>query len=176
MSNWRARWIAWRNARISDPRFQRFAADFPLTRAVAHSRARGLFDVVAGFVYSQVLTACIELDLLNALKAAGKTAKSLAAFRKFMASSQSEEEKYIALTRISELFVADGKMSQGLDAIRQAIGMRPNYPDAHIASAKILFTMGRNHEAKDACLERRQAVAVTFRMGRCSCCCNCRSL
>ena len=78
MSNWRARWIAWRNARISDPRFQRFAADFPLTRAVAHSRARGLFDVVAGFVYSQVLTACIELDLLNALKAGPREVADLA--------------------------------------------------------------------------------------------------
>jgi demethylspheroidene O-methyltransferase len=68
VSNWRARWIAWRNARISDPRFQRFAADFPFTRPIAHSRARGLFDVVAGFVYSQVLTACIQLDLLKKLE------------------------------------------------------------------------------------------------------------
>lgn len=68
MSNWRARWIAWRNARLSDPRFQRFAADFPLTRPVAHGRTRALFDVVSGFVYSQVLAACIELDVLNELR------------------------------------------------------------------------------------------------------------
>lgn len=78
MSNWRTRWIAWRNARLSDPRFQRFAADFPLTRGVAHSRARGLFDVVAGFVYSQVLTACIELDLLNALKSGPRDVAEMA--------------------------------------------------------------------------------------------------
>lgn len=109
-------------------------------------------DIAAGLAKADPSDPRTYWNLGNALKAAGKTAKSLAAFRKFMASSQSEEEKYIALTRISELFVADGKMSQGLDAIRQAIGMRPNYPDAHIASAKILFTMGRNHEAKDACM------------------------
>lgn len=79
MSNWRARWIAWRNARISDPRFQRFAADFPFTRPIAHSRASGLFDVVAGFVYSQVLTACVQLDLLNILKSGPLNVDELAA-------------------------------------------------------------------------------------------------
>lgn len=78
MSGWRERWIAWRNARISDPRFQRFAADFPLTRPIAHSRARGLFDVVAGFVYSQVLAACIELDLLNALSSGPRDVPDMA--------------------------------------------------------------------------------------------------
>lgn len=79
MSGWRARWIAWRNARLSDPRFQRFAADFPLTRGIAHARARGLFDVIAGFVYSQVLAACVRLEVLEKLKAGPLEADQLAA-------------------------------------------------------------------------------------------------
>ncbi len=74
----RRRWIAWRNARLSDPRFQRFAADFPLTRSTAHSRASRLFDVIAGFVYSQVLVACVRLDLLNALKSGPRRVEDLA--------------------------------------------------------------------------------------------------
>lgn len=63
----RARWSAWRNAVAGSPRFQRFAARFWLTRPVARYRARGLFNMVAGFVYSQTLAACIEVDLLDLL-------------------------------------------------------------------------------------------------------------
>jgi len=61
------RWIDWRNRLLSDPRFQRWAADFPLTRPIARSRAKGLFDLVAGFVYSQTLAACVRLDLFRIL-------------------------------------------------------------------------------------------------------------
>jgi demethylspheroidene O-methyltransferase len=63
----RDRWISWRNRTLADPRFQRWAADFPLTRGVARRRALGLFDLVSGFVYSQTLTACLQLNLLKAL-------------------------------------------------------------------------------------------------------------
>ncbi|MDP3493033.1 MAG: methyltransferase [Hyphomonadaceae bacterium] len=79
MSGWRGRWVQWRNARLSDPRFQRFAADFPLTRPIARGRTRGLFDLVAGFVYSQVLAACVRLDIFNLLKAGPCSADDLAA-------------------------------------------------------------------------------------------------
>jgi len=65
----RTTWIGWRNALLSRPHFQRFAADFPLTRHIAHTRTEVLFDLVAGFVYSQVLHACIQLDVFNRLRA-----------------------------------------------------------------------------------------------------------
>jgi len=64
---WRGRWIAWRNGVLASPRFQRFAVRFPLTRPIARRRARGLFDLVAGFTYSQILAACIETGLLDLL-------------------------------------------------------------------------------------------------------------
>ncbi len=67
MTRWIDRWIDWRNRLLSDPRFQRWAADFPLTRPIARSRAKGLFDLVAGFVYSQTLAACVRLDLFRIL-------------------------------------------------------------------------------------------------------------
>jgi demethylspheroidene O-methyltransferase len=66
-SGWRERWIAWRNARLSDFRFQQWAADQPLTRQMARRRARTLFDLAAGFVYSQTLAAFVRLGLLEAL-------------------------------------------------------------------------------------------------------------
>ncbi len=57
----------WRNRTVSRPGFQRWAAAFPLTRPVARRHARELFDLVAGFVYTQVLLACVRLDLFERL-------------------------------------------------------------------------------------------------------------
>ena len=64
---WDDRWTEWRNALLASPSFQRFAAAFPLTRPVARRRARALFDLVAGFTYSQVLHACLEVGLFEML-------------------------------------------------------------------------------------------------------------
>ncbi len=66
--SWRERWVNWRNDRLADPAFQRWAADFPLTAPIARSRAADLFDVVAGFVYAQTLDACVRLDLFAHLR------------------------------------------------------------------------------------------------------------
>ncbi len=60
-------WLGTRNRLLASSRFQRWAARFPLTRPIAQRRARGLFDLVAGFVYSQVLFACIRLRLFSIL-------------------------------------------------------------------------------------------------------------
>lgn len=63
----RERWINWRNRIVADPRFQRWAAVSPLTRPIAQRRAKALFDLCAGFVYSQILLACVRLDLFEIL-------------------------------------------------------------------------------------------------------------
>ncbi len=76
---WRERWIAWRNARLADPGFQRWAARFPLTRPVARRRAVGLFATVAGFVHSQVLAAVVATGLLPFLRTRPRTVAEIAA-------------------------------------------------------------------------------------------------
>lgn len=68
----RDRWVA-------SPRFQRLATRFPLTRPIARRRARALFDLCAGFIYSQVLLACVELRLFEILAEGPQTADQLAA-------------------------------------------------------------------------------------------------
>ena len=65
--SWADRWFAWRNRLLASPLFQRRAASFLLTRPLAQQRARELFDLVAGFVYSQVLLACVRLNLFEEL-------------------------------------------------------------------------------------------------------------
>lgn len=73
------RWIALRNRVIGSPRFQRLAARSPLLRPVARRRSAMLFDLVAGFVYSQVLQAVVEAGLLEQLHDEAASIAELAA-------------------------------------------------------------------------------------------------
>ncbi|HEV7268703.1 MAG TPA: methyltransferase [Falsiroseomonas sp.] len=66
--SWRDRFHAWREGMTASPAFRRWAARFPLTRPMARRRARQLFDLCAGFVYSQVLLACVRLRLFEILQ------------------------------------------------------------------------------------------------------------
>ncbi|ABY31119.1 methyltransferase [Methylorubrum extorquens] len=66
--SWRERWLAFRNRTVASPGFQRWAAGFPLTRRIARRNTRALFDLCAGFVYAQVLFACVRLDLFTLLR------------------------------------------------------------------------------------------------------------
>jgi len=76
---WLDRGFALRNRLLSSPRFQRWAARFPLTRPIARRRAGELFDLCAGFVYAQVLLACVELRLFEILRDEGpRTVPALA--------------------------------------------------------------------------------------------------
>ncbi|MBV9537346.1 MAG: methyltransferase domain-containing protein [Acidisphaera sp.] len=51
----------------ASPAFRRWATAFPLTRPVARRRARALFDLCAGFAYSQILLACVQVGLFELL-------------------------------------------------------------------------------------------------------------
>lgn len=65
---WRRRWTAWRNGVLASPRFQFWAARLPLISAVSRRRAAQAFDLVAGFCYSQVLMAAVQVGLLDLLR------------------------------------------------------------------------------------------------------------
>lgn len=67
-----------RNRVFSSPRFQRWAAWFPLTRPIARRRAAALFDLTAGFVYSQVLAAAAQMGLFEVLASGPQTVAELA--------------------------------------------------------------------------------------------------
>jgi demethylspheroidene O-methyltransferase len=63
----RSWWIAYRDQLLGKAQFLRFAIRFPLTRPIARRRAGRLFDLCAGFVYSQILLACVRLRLFELL-------------------------------------------------------------------------------------------------------------
>jgi demethylspheroidene O-methyltransferase len=67
-AGWLQPWRVLRDRVLSDPGFQRWASRFPLTRPVARRHAAALFDLCSGFIYSQVLLACVRLRLLESLR------------------------------------------------------------------------------------------------------------
>ena len=72
-------WASDRIARLQATEgFRRAAGAFPLTRPVARRQARALFDLCAGFVYSQVLLATVRLRLPERLMPGPRSAAALA--------------------------------------------------------------------------------------------------
>ncbi len=57
----------WRDRLLANPALQRRLMALPPVRWVARRQLRSLFDLCAGFVYSQVLAACVELGLFSRL-------------------------------------------------------------------------------------------------------------
>ncbi|MFM2149556.1 MAG: hydroxyneurosporene methyltransferase [Pseudomonadota bacterium] len=78
-ASWRDRFRAWREGLTASPGFRRWAAAFPLTRPLARRRARALFDLCAGFIYSQILLACVRLRLFDLLREGPQPESALAA-------------------------------------------------------------------------------------------------
>ena len=67
-----------RDRLLTSPDFQARAARTWWLRPIVRRRARGLFDLVAGFVYTQVLLACVRLNLFDILATAPASAAELA--------------------------------------------------------------------------------------------------
>lgn len=63
----RDRVLGVRDVILANQNFQRFAGTFALTRPIARKHAGALFDLCAGFVYSQILLACVRLKLFDQL-------------------------------------------------------------------------------------------------------------
>ena len=66
------------DAWFSDPALYRWAIANPLTRWVTRRRTEKLFDLMAGFVHSQVLLSCVRMGLFVRLKEEPQTLEALA--------------------------------------------------------------------------------------------------
>jgi demethylspheroidene O-methyltransferase len=72
------RWFRLRNGLLGSRSFQRWAARIPLLRWIARRRMLRLFDLCAGFVYSQVLLAAVRVGLFQALERGPQTVVGIA--------------------------------------------------------------------------------------------------
>ena len=71
-----------RNAILGSARFQRWASRTPIVRGIARRRAAQQFDLVAGFIYSQILLAHVESGLIGYLNGSLRRFEGVAAFLK----------------------------------------------------------------------------------------------
>lgn len=71
--------LRWRNDLLANPRIQNLTVALPFLRPFANKRARDLFDLCTGFVHTQVVTACVELELLDILADGPKATSEIAA-------------------------------------------------------------------------------------------------
>jgi demethylspheroidene O-methyltransferase len=60
--------LGFRDRLLGNPAFHRWAGKTPFVRGIARREARAAFDLCAGFVYSQILYACVSLGVFDALK------------------------------------------------------------------------------------------------------------
>jgi demethylspheroidene O-methyltransferase len=77
-SQWRAGWRSRRDRWLTSPAFQRWALRWPLLRTIARRRAEALFDLCAGFTYSQTLRAVVEVGLCESVAAGPREIAELA--------------------------------------------------------------------------------------------------
>ena len=74
LPGWKGGWL---NRLVACPRFQSWAAWFPLTRRNTRQDGQAIFDLVQGFVQSQALMALVELQILERLRGGPRDAAAL---------------------------------------------------------------------------------------------------
>jgi demethylspheroidene O-methyltransferase len=67
-----------RDRLVGSPKFRAWAGACVLTRPIARRRTQELFDICAGFVYAQILQACVTIGLFDVLAEGPRDAAGLA--------------------------------------------------------------------------------------------------
>lgn len=146
LRHWRERWRGLRDRCLGDPAFRHAASRFWLTRPLARRQAGTLFDLMAGFVYSQVLAACVELRLFERLRRAPLTAAQLAAESQLPLLGAQRLLEAAAALDLVQLRSSSGGTAPGPDAPPgSAYGLGPL--GATLASNEALAALVRHHAA-----------------------------
>jgi len=78
-------------------------------------------------------------NLANSYLGANNYPKALETFELFISGSESHEEKYLAQMRVGMCHDNMGNKKDAVTALRIAIGMRPDYPDAYLQLGYVHF-------------------------------------
>jgi demethylspheroidene O-methyltransferase len=149
----------WRDGLLASPRFQRWAQRFPPTLWIARRRAAALFDLMAGFVYSQVLLACVRLKLFDLLDRHGPMTVAQAAAATGLPIASAER---LLLAAVALRLLAHRSLGRfGLGGRRQ-LSWPPgdNYPGRLEAGNEFLNEAGQRSflgaSLSPCCAERRR--------------------
>lgn len=92
-------------------------------------------------------------NLGNSQFGVGDYERAVDTFKKFIAESGSEDEKYLAHTRLADAFRSSGKMEEAIEQLRIAIGILPLIPDAYLQLAYLYYGYGDMDKAEEYCLQ-----------------------
>jgi demethylspheroidene O-methyltransferase len=67
VTTWQDRLMQWLERLYASPKLYQWSLSNPLTRWITKRRTQQIFDLMSGFVYSQVLLGCVRLDLFRML-------------------------------------------------------------------------------------------------------------
>ena len=112
-----------RNRVIASPRFRELAPRIPFVATVARSRANALFDLTAGFAYSQALAAIVEAGLCETLGDRAMTSEEIAAALPVDLPKESLARLLDAATGLGLVWVRDGRYA--LDDLGVALANEP---------------------------------------------------
>jgi len=119
---WRQQLDQWLDQRMTSPAFYRWAISNPLTRWVTRRRAAQLFDVMAGFVHSQVLLACVRLNLFELLRDQPRSLEQLAQHGRMPVAAMQRLLQSAVAIRLIEL---RGDNRYGLGALGAPVAADP---------------------------------------------------
>jgi demethylspheroidene O-methyltransferase len=125
----------WRDRALLDPRVHRLAFRLPFSRLIARRRARQLFDLCAGFVYTQVLLAVVRLRVLEALVDGPLTTDALAEHTRL---SRDAATRLLGAAVALELLERRGPDAYGLGTLGAAMLASPGVA-AMVAHHPILY-------------------------------------
>ncbi len=90
----------------------------------------------------------VYFNLANSYFGAGKAALAKTAYLKFLKTSQSNEEKYIAHQRLSSVEHQLGNREEAINHLYTAIGMYPELPDSYNLMGYLMFEYNMLDEAE----------------------------
>ena len=120
--NWRQQLDLKLDQWMTSPRFYRWAISNPLTRWVTRRRAARLFDLMAGFVHSQVLLACVRLHVFELLREQPRTLEQLAQHCRMSAAAMQRLLQSAVALRLLEV---RGNQGYGLGALGAPVAADP---------------------------------------------------
>ena len=85
--SWKTRWVLRRNRILGSAAFQQWAARTPLFRSIARRKAARQFDLIAGFVYTQIVHVYVRTGLIGYLRGALRSDDAIADFAKLNSQS-----------------------------------------------------------------------------------------
>lgn len=92
-------------------------------------------------------------NLANSMFAVSDFEGSRKMFEKFLDSSHSEEEIYLAHVRLADVFKSLGKRDDCVRELQTAIGIYPSLPDAYFQLAYNYYNFGDMEQAEKYCLQ-----------------------